>query len=384
MRFNQAVVLIASTLLLALIVSACDGNIPTSSPPTLSPAPSTPAPSTLAPPTSALPYKVRYTGPFISGNIAYILGKLVSGKCNLFCSYPLATVLPPGYGQAEVLLTGWQAENLGGSTRLHRLALSARSMAYDPATGNFNWEAAADIRETADFGDEYRFTLYFTIVLTKPAGAQLVVFPHTCSKAAGAYCKSNIIVASIIPPGWELLALGVQGFALQSGSGSPPNGILLNHLAIDVSSWKPVGSDLDTHMNCEMGDATPTEPISCGIDVIAIVAAPGEAYQVHFASSHTSPTSYTSNATEIPPPLAIPPMDGAFGGLERFLLTFPIKHESKTWSWAADYNDILICPNMIDFCYNRIGFLGDTFGSMTNLVAFDMEIKAFSIWIRPP
>lgn len=133
-----------------------------------------------------------------------------------------------------------------------------------------------------------------------------------------------------------------------------------------------------------MGDATPTEPMSCRIDVIAIVAAPSETYQAHFASSHTAPTFYMSSAKEPLPPASIPPVDGAFGGLERFLLTFPITRESKTWSWAADYRDILICPDMIDFCYHRIEFLGDTFGSRTNLVTFDMEFKGFSIWIRPP
>jgi hypothetical protein len=170
-------------------------------------------------------------------------------------------------------------------------------------------------------------------------------------------------------------------FQVEAGAGTPPTGILLNRLALNIDQWRLSGQDLDASVECEMFDATPTEPMACAIEVVAITTAPGETFHVHFRSDHSANSFFSLSGNESTVGL---PVDGAFGGLDRFLLTYGSGKEAKTWFWAADYNDIKICPNMRDFCYDRIGFLGDTFGSTRNILPFHEEINGFAIWTRPP
>ncbi|MGH7515617.1 MAG: hypothetical protein ACREOQ_22160 [Gemmatimonadales bacterium] len=310
--------------------------------------------------------------------MAYVVGLLVSGTCSARCVYPVTAALPPGYSQVEILLTGWHTENLGGSTPLQQLTLGTRPVAYDPVTGHLAWEAIADIRHAAGSGDEYRFTLYFSIILTKLAGARLRVFQNHCSSAGGGECHSGKILPHPNFPGWDVLAIGIRGFTLEAGTAG---GLLLSRLGLKTSYLIPPGtSDVVSSLRCTMQDVTPTEPITCRAELVGVIAAPGEGFAVHFSSRHYGLQFLSLPAHENPPAL---PVDGAFGGLEAFSLSFGTSDEAKTWSLAADYNDILLCPDDVNFCYNRFGFLGDTFGAPGNVLKFLVELAGFGIWTRP-
>jgi len=334
----------------------------------------TPNPIPVSVPT---PSSINYFGATTSGNVAYTVGTLVSGVCRELCSYKVSTILPAGYDQARIFLTGWHVENLSRATTLHRLHLSSDMLSYNPTNGKFVWQATADVRFTNDIEDQYRFTLFFTIVLVKTSAAKLTVLPIGCSSSGTGICNQNSIVSNILPAGWELAALGVSMFQLEAGI----NGILLNRLALDASNSSPSGADLNAAVQCEMFDATPTEPMSCMSQLVAVITAPGETYHVHFQSGHASTKFFSSSYKEPPPGEEV---DGGFGGFDRFLLTFPSGQESTTWSWAADYNDISLCPDLINFCYNRFGFLGDTSGSQNNTLTFNIELSGFAVWTRPP
>lgn len=330
--------------------------------------------------TCSQPKKVRYTGLHTSGNIAYVIGTLESQVCHISCSYQTSTTLPSGYDQAEVLLTGWDVRGLGGASTLRKLRLSARTIRYDPTSGNFDWEAAADVRTAADSGDEFTFMLYLSIVLTKQAGARLAGIRYGCGSPMGGQCHGRILVQNMLPPGWGPVILGVGGFALEASVGSVSSGILVSRLRMDASRWLTSGADFVSYLDCAMHDATPTEPMTCSLDAIALVAARTETFQVHFSTTDTSLTRVGVSEMAAPPG----PVDGAFGGLDGFQLSYPGAQQSKTWGWAADYVDIVICPDKIHFCYYRIGFLGDRLGSLTNFLKFAVENKGFGVWTRPP
>jgi hypothetical protein len=326
------------------------------------------------------PPKFTYTTLRSSGNIAYKIGVFSSGPCHLLCSYADTVAGPPGYDHAEVLLTGWSVENLGGPTPLQKLTLGGKLVSYDAATGDIEWEAAADLRAHAWTGDEYRFTLDVTLILTKTAGVQLLQHPNGCGSPGGGECQQRKVLPNAIPPGWDFLALGVRTFTLEAGAGNPPNGILLSRLALRTRGSRAVGTDFVSQVDCALHDATPTEPMACRADLIGIVAAPGEAFTAHFNSGHYAVQFFSSTGVEPPPGQ---PVDGAFGGLEDFLLSFGTPAASRTWSWAADNNDILLCPDNINFCYKRIGFLGDSLGTAVNALKFRLEIAGFAIWTQP-
>src|SRR5215204_1361791 len=104
---SQPCILWMLGLLLAL--TSCTLSIPT---------PAAPSPLATAGPTPA--FSASYFGTQTSGNLAYTVGVFASGTCHRLCSYQLSTLLPAGYEQAEIFLTGWHVENLGGSTPLHK------------------------------------------------------------------------------------------------------------------------------------------------------------------------------------------------------------------------------------------------------------------------
>lgn len=321
---------------------------------------------------------VNYSSPHISENIAYVVGVYTSGKCNAYCSQNLSTSLPDSFDQAEIFLTGWRAENVSMVTTLRKIMLSARSFSYDPVSGSFDWEAAAEILSTSDAQEDYYFTLFFTIVLTKNAGARLAIAKNVCTGLAGR-CKGNIVIPNVVPSGWDFLALGVRAFELEVPITSS-TGISINRLSIDMSEWMTQGTDLVSNVFGAIHDATPKEAMTCNVEAIGIVAAPGETFQQRFSNDHDASSFFGLSHMVKPPGL---PVDGGFGGLEAFELRFLNYQESKTWAWAADYVDILICPNMIDFCYHEIGFLGDQFGATTNFLDFNLKNKGFAIWTRP-
>jgi hypothetical protein len=346
------------TVGLMLILSSCVGPILTPTP----------------------PYTIRYYGTRTSGNLTYSVGTFASGVCHMYCGYQLSTILPSGYEQAQIFLTGWRVENLGGTTTLQRIRLSTTAVHYDSASGKFDWEASADLRSNVGFGDEYRFTVYFSILLAKSAGARMTVFSDGCSAPTGGRCQQSTQIPNAIPAGWEPNAVAVRMFEMEVVSATV-SGIPLNRLALNINQWNESGTTVDVPLECEMFDGTPTEPMKCKIEGVSIAMAPGETFHTRFGSGHTL-TQFLASPTQSSPPSL--PVDGALGGLDRFLLSYGSGQEAKTWSLAADYMDTVICPNNIDFCYDRIGFLGDTFRSQTNTHKFDMEITGFAIWTRPP
>jgi hypothetical protein len=326
-------------------------------------------------------FKVTYTPRHTSGNLAYTTGVLTSGVCHLQCTHRVSVPVPSGYEQAETILTGWSAENLGGPTRLQRLTIGVTPLAYDAVAGNLEWQADVDVRADAGAGDEYHFTVYFTIVLAKSQGARLIPLRGGCSAPTGGSCSQRKTQASFVAPGWGMPALGVRGITLEAGAGNPPGGISLSRIAMHTSRTRLTGNDLGLDLDCAMHDATPVEPMSCDMDLLAIASAPGETFETHFSSGHYAVQFFNSSSVrEHPPGL---PVDGAFGGMNDFVLTFGTTTESKTWAWAADYNDILLCPDKINFCYYRLGFLGDSASAATNLLKFRLEVAGFGIWTRP-
>lgn len=320
---------------------------------------------------------ITYSTPHVNGNLAYVVGVYTSGKCYKYCSQNLSIVLPDSFDQVEIFLTGWKAENVGMVTTLRKIMLSARSLSYSPITGVFDWVAAAEILSPST-KEEYFFMLFFTIVLTKNIGARLSIITNGCTGPAGR-CKGNVVIPNVVPSGWDFLALGVRAFELEVPVASPP-GVLINCLSIDMSDWATQGTDLVSNLFGAMHDATPKEFMSCNVEAVGIVAAPGETFQHRFSNDHDASSFFSLSHIIKPPGL---PVDGGFGGLEAFELRFLNYQESKTWAWATDYVDIEICPDMIHFCYHEIGFLGDQFGVMNNYLYFNLKNKGFAIWTRP-
>jgi hypothetical protein len=323
---------------------------------------------------------VQYQGPYASGNIAYYLGGFTSGVCHMTCSILLSTSLVPTFDQAEIFLTGWHAEHLGGLTPMHRLEFGAVALGYDSATGQFDWEARADIRSAPFAGDEYQFQLFFAIVLTVSAGAQLVSLQPQCMAPAGGTCMSHLSVPNLVPSGWEVAAVAVKRFRIDAIAGNSAGGVLLQRVAMNVGGWTVSGSTLDVPLTCAMHDSLRREHVVCEVEAFAIIAEAGETAHARFNSADSSSVFFHQSGFER---ALNPVVDGGFGGLDGFALSFAPGEEASTWAWAGNYNDILICPNRRDFCYHGYGFIGDRFGMHVNTRTFDIELSGFVVWTRP-
>lgn len=160
------------------------------------------------------------------------------------CSFEGVIMVPAGFDQAEVFLSGFKLEADAQSDAVSHVSVRAAKKRYESSTGELGLNVGAGLSTRS--GQKYSYRISFVVVLTGSSVAKFTPAQGGCAGVGSCTIKKTL--PSAIPTSMQYIGLATQTWFLGSRSGP----LILNTLSAHRNGMTVQPPILDLEYLCSM------------------------------------------------------------------------------------------------------------------------------------